>query len=369
MPKPLHKIDMHCLDRLKSELELRVGITVKNRSDCQRMSSEIKAYFGVYISESTIRRVYLNDGNQNHFYIHTLDRLCEVLENNLTWERYCVGLNRARSNYSYLEGELSLSVQSSLLFINMEHQAWRQIYTYFDRMAAEVNDENCNYIQTHIGLHLFRIAKNNKDFEIDVYRKLAQHPLVRKSFFEQCADPEFALPNYQVGLALYRKYSTNNNHSLINDICFERCMQFLNGGGRSSKKERLRSFEEINADFKLEQSVENGIHAYNIGRLICVLMAGRFDLGISAFDSTFSDIIIFVRKNKGRWDGFERRIILFYIFQGLWRLKMEEMYFYMAEKEFGVSFLSKDNFQNSLNKFLFEKEPNALIWYRRNNVV
>lgn len=369
MPKPLHQIDYGCLSRLKSELELRVGITVNNRSDCQRMSNDIKTFFGIYISESTIRRVYLQNENTNHFYTHTLDRLCEVLENNLTWERYCAGLNKSRTSYSFLEWELSLSIQSSLLFINIEHRSWRQIYMYFDRMAAQINEENCNYIQTHIGLHLFRIAKSQKNFEIDIYKKLTQHPLVRKSFFEQCADPEFALPNYNIGLEFYRKHSTNDTQSLINDICFERCMQFLNVRASFSKEERLRHLSEINADFKLDQCIENGIHAYNIGRLFCVLMIGRSDEGRNSFEKAFSEILTFVRKNKGGWDGFERRIILFYIFQGLSRLSMEEMYFYIAEKEFGVSFLSKDNFQTSLNKFLFEKEPNALIWYRRNKAV
>jgi hypothetical protein len=369
MPKPRHIIDPQILQRLKSEISHRVGIEVRNRPDCVRMSVEIKQKFGVNISDSTFKRLYLDLGVDNHFYLDTLDKLCSVIDKDLKWNDYHNAISNARLNLKDLDLELGVKTSNSLLFINFENSHWKTLRVYFDRLQTEVNESNFNIIYISLGTQLHRIARTDSKFELNLYKHFSDHLLVRNSFFERLADPNFTLPNYEKGLELYRRGTNLGSHSAANDICFKLCMTYLNRQNKASFKELNTMYSEIMANFGLDFIGTDKIHSYNVGRVLCVMLAHTKVVGSVNFENVFAEIIQFISVWLRRWDSFEQRVVLFYCFQGLSSIEAHENYFFQIEKVFCTSYLSRDGFKESLNLFLYEKEPNSLIWIERNGTL
>ena len=369
MPKPRHLIDQKILQRLKSEINHRVGIEVRNRPDCLRMSAEIKKRFGVNISESTFKRLYFNQATENHFYLDTLDKLCSVIDKNLKWNNYQNAISNARSNLRDLDLEFEVKTSNSLLYINFENRHWKTLRVYFDRLQTEVNESNYNLIHISLGTQLHRIARTENKFELSLYKYFADHILIRNSFFERLADPNFTLPNYDKGLELYRKATNHSSHSAANDVCFKLCMTYLNRQNRVSFKELDAMYSEIVANFGLTFITPGKIHSYNIGRVLCVMLNHTKFVGLLSFENIFTEILHFVERWLKHWDSFDQRVILFYCFQGLVGVEAEKKYFFQIEKTFSTNYLNRDNFRESLNLFFYEKEPNSLVWMERNGII
>jgi hypothetical protein len=365
MPKPKHVIDPYCIQRLKKEIQLFVGIQVNNRPSCIALSEELKVHYGLSISASTISRLFLNDTENHHFYLDTLDKFCDLVQKGINWNQYCESVLTQKDQALSIGIHHEIDFRNSLLYINFEFSGWRVLRNYFERLQPYFNDSNYQHLSFDLGGALHRIAQSNKSFEKSIYKNFVGFESVRKSYFELLADPEFKLPFYKDGLNLYGQTINYSHPNASNDLCFYLSMLCLN----SDKNNELDSFIEHYArlvdNFNLLTVVDSNIHPYNIGRFLAVLLIHKYRFQKELFDTCFADVILFLKSNLSIWTSYEKRLIMYFLVFGLSRSNAPYKFFKVVETTLGFHFLDGKDLNDSITRFLYSKEPNTISWYRR----
>jgi hypothetical protein len=365
MPKPKHSIDAYCIQRLKAEIQLFVGIQVINRPSCMSLSEELKAHYGLSISSSTIARLFLNDTENHHFYLDTLDKFTDLVQKGSTWGQYCESVLTQKDQALSIGIHHDIDFRNTLLYINFEFSGWKVIRNYFERLQPYLNHSNYQYITFDLGGALHRIVQSNVSFERSLYKNFVGFEAVRRSYFELLADPDFKLPNYKEGLIRYGKTIDYSHPNAANDLCFYLSMLCLN----EDKIGKLDSFSEHYAklidNFNLQNVVNLYVHPFNIGRFLAVLLIHNYRFQTVSYDACFSDLILFIKTNLNRWNAYEKRLIQYFFVYGLSRSNAPHQFFKVLEKIFGFQFLESEDLHESVNRFLYNKEPNTISWYRR----
>jgi hypothetical protein len=362
MPKPKHFIDGECLNRLKTAIQLKAGVTVLNRPDCYRMSERLKTQFGVFISESTINRLYLSGSNDHHFYIDTLNKLATVIDDKLTWVDYCNKYEETKEALNELGFGSKLKTQNTLLFVNFEYRNWKTLNAYFDKISLQTDNSDSNFIYFELGTQLYRIAEQGPTFELNLYKQFAHNKTVRKAFFEHLADPDFRLSNYAKGLDWYSKFIDKNSNDAANEYCFVWCMKFLHMIKNQNEKSHAHLYDQLVQNFPLNKLDSIHLHPYNLGRLLSVYLIKHHNHDLESFQILFNDIKNLVLNNLSAWPGFSRRIILYYIVYALYQNRADIRYLYEVEAWFKIPFIEEANPHKSIQLFLFEMEPNSMPW-------
>jgi hypothetical protein len=151
MPKPKHVIDPYCIQRLKKEIQLFVGIQVNNIPSCIALSEELKVHYGLSISASTISRLFLNDTENHHFYLDTLDKFCDLVQKGINWNQYCESVLTQKDQALSIGIHHEIDFRNSLLYINFEFSGWRVLRNYFERLQPYFNDSNYQHLSFDLG--------------------------------------------------------------------------------------------------------------------------------------------------------------------------------------------------------------------------
>lgn len=365
MPKPRHSIDAYCIQRLKEEIQLLLGIQVNNRPSCRLLNNELQKNYGISISESTLARFFLYADGNNHFYLDTLDKLSSITKKGNNWQQYCMFVSSQRDQAQTFGVHHEIDFRDTLLHINFEYSGWKVLRTYFERFEDYLHRPKYEYLSFDLGGALYRIAESNPSFEKSLYKYFISFEAVRKSYFELLADPEFKLPYYYDGLLLYAKTIDYSSPNASNDLCFYLCMLCLN----EEKNNRLNSFNEhyerLIGNFTLQNIGHSNVHSFNIGRFLAVILIHNYRFKSSTFENCFSDLILFVQKNIITWSAYDKRLIIYFFVYGLFRTNSPNHYYRTVEKIFGFHFPEAREFKDSVKHFLFHKEPNTILWYRR----
>lgn len=216
MPKPKYRISRLLLTALKWKIEELIFFKISNKADCKRLSEIILLKKNKIISESTLYRLFLWDGNQSAPYIHTLDILAEFLDfkNWSELESYLNGLQ----NFKFLFGVYPIEQQyQSLLSINIHHGSLRPLYNFLEQFSSELAFEK----KIILGEEIYLALKSNPNSNIEFFKQFHSLPIVRQGFFEILADPEFKIKDYEVGLSYYLKNLKNeNSNNYLQDFVF-----------------------------------------------------------------------------------------------------------------------------------------------------
>ena len=365
MPKPRHTIDAYCIQRLKEELQLLLGIQVNNRPSCSLLNYELQKNYGISISESTLARFFLYADKNNHFYLDTLDKLSNVAREGSNWQQYCAFVCSQRDQALTMGVHHEIDFRSTLLFINFEHSGWKVLRTYFERLEEYLNRPNYEYLGFDLGGALYRIAESNSSFENSLYKHFTSYNAVRKSYFELLADPEFKLPHYKEGLHLYGKTIDYSHANAANDLCFYLSMLCLNEAKHGNFKTFNVHYKQLSANFNLQNITSSSVHSFNIGRFLAVQLIYANQFKPDSFGNCFSDLILFIKKNIDSWSAYDIRLIKYFFVYGLYRTNSPDLYYRTAEKTFEFHFPEARDIKESVRHFLFNKEPNTLSWYRR----
>jgi hypothetical protein len=365
MPKPRHSIDTYCIQRLKEEVQLAIGIQVNNRPACDLLSKELRTNYGLSISSSTISRLFLNAGENHHFYLDTLDKFCNLVQKGSNWINYCETVLTQRDQSLSIGIHHEIDYRSSLLYINFEFSGWKVLRTYFERLQYYIELPNYQYLTFDLGGALHRIALSNSSFEKNLYKNFAGFEAVRKSYFELLADPEFKLPNYKEGLFLYGKTINYSHPNAANDLCFYLSMLCLNEDRVGDLDSFLDYYAKLVDNFNLQNIVNSEVHPFNIGRYLAVLLIHNYRFQLGTYDACFSDLILFIKNNLSRWNAYNKRLIQYFFVYGLVRSNAPPQFFKIVEKTLGFKFPEGKDLFESVNRFLYNKEPNTISWYRR----
>ncbi len=198
MPKPTYKISVFLLNSLKWELEKKINYRINSKLDCRKISSLILEKTGKTVSESTLYRIFLWEGNQNTPYLHTLEIISEFLEfkNWFSLEKHFNELAQFQMLYGVLPDQQQ---HKSLLSINLQQGILKPLYSFLEQFPSDLTFEK----KALIGEEIFKSVLNAKNDNLEFYKQFHTLPIVREGFFEIFADPDFHVKNYEIGLNYY----------------------------------------------------------------------------------------------------------------------------------------------------------------------
>ncbi len=365
MPKSKHSIDAYCMQSLKEEVQIFVGIRVSNRPSCNRMREELFSNYGFNISLSTLARFFLNTNVDNHFYLDTLDKFCSLVRVGCDWNAYCQKVLDQRDKSLSLGLNNDIDIRCGLLYINFENSGWKSLHTFFNRIESFVDNANFHYLSFNLGVSLHKVLKSHPLYERSLYKHFIGYPSVRRSYFELLADPEFKLPEYKNGISSYGKTIDYSSPNASNDLCFYLVMICLKEERNGSIITFRENAAQLIHNFSLSNILELSIHPFNIGRFVAVKLIYTHLFNVEDFNQQFSDVLHFVKSNVNSWNAYQKRLILFHLIYGLNRTSSSYSKFKSVESVFDSNIVDQNNFNQSALRFLYEKEPNTMVWLRR----
>ena len=198
MPKPKHRLTPTLIRGLKWHVEVKVGFQLLTKLDCRKVSARILTEFGVTVSESTLYRLFVWNKNDNLPYQHTLEILANYAGFNswfeMTDEIY------ALDKFQFMYGKLpGVHEHKSLLRHTIHCDTLAPLYNFLEQFPGELDQNR----QLLIGQELFSSLKTNPHDNVKFFKDFSKLPVVRSSFYEYLADPDFTIPNYEQGLIYY----------------------------------------------------------------------------------------------------------------------------------------------------------------------
>lgn len=200
MPKPTYKISQSLVKSLKWKMEEVLFFKISNKLDCRKIALLVQEKTTKTVSESTLYRLFLWEGNQNSPYLHTLDILAEFIGNK-NWFELEKELNEL-NQFRLLFGVLPSNVQyKSLLSINLHHGSLKPLYSFLEQFQSDISFDK----KVMLGEELYLALKTNPSGNATFFKQFHSLPIIREGFFEIFADPNFSINDYESGLLFYLK--------------------------------------------------------------------------------------------------------------------------------------------------------------------
>jgi len=198
MPKPKYKISPFLIRGLKWFLEVRIGYQLGTKLDCRKVSELITLETGSSVSESTLYRMFLWEGGDNTPYFHTLEIIAKFI-GHPSWVDLENEINEL-SKFHFMYGAMpSQSPYKSLMKFNIHSDSLRPLYGFLEQFPEDLDTER----RFLLGHEIFSSLQSNPNKNIDFFKNFQNIPVVRSSFFEFLADPDFSIPDYEQGLIFY----------------------------------------------------------------------------------------------------------------------------------------------------------------------
>jgi hypothetical protein len=139
----------------------------------------------------------LRPENQHYPYLHTLEIIAEFLgyKNWFELEKRLFELIDFQYTFGAIPNDLGYT---SLLSYNLRMDSLKPIYHFFEQFSSDLSIDKKAILGEEIFLSL-RNCTNTLNF----YKQFHTLPIVREGFFEIFADPEFTIPQYEIGLGYY----------------------------------------------------------------------------------------------------------------------------------------------------------------------
>lgn len=138
MPKPTYKISQSLVKSLKWKMEEVLFFKITNKLDCRKIALLVQEKTTKTVSESTLYRLFLWEGNQNSPYLHTLDILAEFIGHK-NWFELEKELNEL-NQFRLLFGVLPSNAQyKSLLSINLHHGSLKPLYSFLEQFQSDIS--------------------------------------------------------------------------------------------------------------------------------------------------------------------------------------------------------------------------------------
>lgn len=238
MPKPKLYTSKYLLRGLKWKLEQSVGFKLNTIKACEKISEIIVRDLGENISSITLYRMFLKSNIEYRPYKHTLDLLSNFLQYE-TWDDLQLHLNEI----SHFKMSIGYAPESkeNLLKECIKFKAYQPLESFFNKVKLGNNDLFKEFLGDSIYESLLKCnAKENKGF----FTHFCSNPIVRASFYEYLADPEFTIKGYEYGLEQYFNTSNSENDILgLQDRVFSKCLL-------------TRHFYKIESQKKFKESVD-----------------------------------------------------------------------------------------------------------------
>jgi hypothetical protein len=258
MPKPKYHISKNKLNDLKAQLENRIFYKISTKLDCKKVSQLIQEKTGKTVSESTLYRMFLWEGNQNTPYLHTLDIIAEYIgfKNWFELENQLIDLAKFQLLYGVLPNEQQYK---SLLSINLNQGTLKPLYSFLEQFPSDLSFGK----KILLGEDIYKSLLINRADNLEFFKQFHALPIIREGFFELLADPDFNLNNYEKGLEYYlRGIKTHYSKKSLQDFLFANSLLLRYYFLKGNKDKVLLIGKQLYLDLELTEIELDGIYIF-----------------------------------------------------------------------------------------------------------
>ena len=209
MPKPKYVVSTFEKDLLLHNIYMKTGIIIQTKRDCGKIS-KIVSDKNKFISESTVYRLFVLRHKNYTPYMHTLNLLARFCG----YENWAdlVKKNQSTRNTLYPNGYgESNNSFDSILTCGIKLNDFTVLRKYMLQLSYQTPDTKCHMLGNQAFKGLMDAPKSCMSF----YKLFCDVPVMRRSFFELLADPDFDLPYYDIAIQKYLN-ATKKDSSLQN---------------------------------------------------------------------------------------------------------------------------------------------------------
>jgi hypothetical protein len=220
MPRPRHVFTVSDRTLLREALNARLGFPLDGKSACLRASDALRALGGYAPSGTTLYHLLIAPLDGRRPYPDTLHALARLL-GAADWH----ALRRLRTSEAdrIAIDQHAVLEHPSLLAVCIRGGHYAAVDDFLEQWADRI-DHVALY---DLGLALYSVLHADPTATVPFYQRYAIHPVVRKAFFEQMADPDFRLANADQGLQHYLAATgTGDDGKGLGDRLFARSMLF-----------------------------------------------------------------------------------------------------------------------------------------------
>jgi hypothetical protein len=305
MPKPIHKISDYNLSHLKSKLEEKLTFRIITKLDCKKASESIQLENDKSISESTIYRLFLLEGNKNTPYQHTLDILAQFIGQKdwFSFENYLTEITDFQNLYGVFPDQQQYK---SLLSFNIHHGGLKPLYHFLEQFPTDISLDK----KVILGKDIYKSLKNNPNNNVQFYKEFHTLPIIREGFFELLADPDFSIPDYEMGLSFYLN-NIKPHHSIkaLQDYIFANSLLLRYYFIKGKKANVLELGKALYLDLSLSEKDLGAVYVFPKMRYFCYRLF--YDEATVGFNQNYFDWLLdFIFRELENTNLIETRIII-----------------------------------------------------------
>jgi hypothetical protein len=370
MPKPKHSINDKILRQLRQDLQSTIGMIVRNRPDTERFSTMVRKINDGYISPSTLSRLFLNAEASNHFYLDTLDKLSSLIYPYSNWVEYCRVYESSKEQLKQIGIFQMNNPKVNLVGLNLATSSWKPIHMLFEEMSFDPSFIESYRFMYDFGQSFYDILKWAPKSEMDFYKRFINYPIIKKSFFELNADPDFILPNYIKGLDYYIKGIDMNTAEAKNDLLFALSLKYYYYLKNVDLSQMQLTYNQINSVQQFNELLPVEIHPFNTGRYLSARLYNAFYFDSKFVDPIVIDCLKWIHDHFDEHVAYGIRVIVYHLLEAFMHCKVAQIY---TDKL--MLFINSEHDLNSHSAFIqqtiYNIEPSGIRWTRRfkSNVV
>jgi hypothetical protein len=305
MPKPIHKISEYNLSYLKSKLEEKLTFRILTKLDCKKASEAIQHERDKSISESTIYRLFLLEGNKNTPYQHTLDILSQFIgyADWFSLEKYFNEITDFQNLYGVFPDQQQYK---SLLSFNIHHGSLKPLYHFLEQFPTDISIDK----KLILGRDIYKSLKTNPNNNVEFYKEFHALPIIREGFFELLADPDFSIPDYEMGLSFYLN-NIKPHHSIkaLQDYIFANSLLLRYYFIKGKKANVLELGKALYLDLSLSEKDLGAVYVFPKMRYFCYRLF--YDEATVGFNQNYFDWLLdFIFRELENANLIETRIII-----------------------------------------------------------
>jgi len=305
MPKPLHKISDYNLSHLKSKLEEKLTFRILTKLDCKKASEALQLENDKSISESTIYRLFLVEGNKSTPYQHTLDILAQFIGQKdwFSFEKYFTEITDFQNLYGVFPNQQQYK---SLLSFNIHHGGLKPLYHFLEQFPTDISIDK----KLILGRDIYKSLKTNPNNNVEFYKGFHTLPIIREGFFELLADPDFSIPDYEMGLSFYLN-NIKPHHSIkaLQDYIFANSLLLRYYFIKGKKANVSELGKALYLDLSLSEKDLGAVYVFPKMRYFCYRLF--FDEATVGFNQNYFDWLLdFIFRELENTNLIETRIII-----------------------------------------------------------
>jgi hypothetical protein len=364
MPKPKHTINDKILRQLRQDLQSTIGMIVRNRPDTERFSTMVRKINDVYISPSTLSRLFLNAEESNHFYLDTLDKLSSLIYPYSNWDEYCRVYEISHKQLNQVGIFQMNNPKVNLVGLNIATSSWKPIHMLFEEMSFDPSFIESYRFMYDFGQTFYDVLKWTPKSELDFYKRFINYPIIRKAFFELNADPDFILPNYIKGLDYYIKGIDMNTAEAKNDLLFALSLKYYYYLKNVDLSQMQLTYKQIISVQQFNELLPVEIHPFNTGRYLSARLYNAYYFNPKYVDSAITDGLQWIQNHTDKHDSYGIRVIVYHLLEAFMHCKVNQFYIDKL-----MLFMHGDHDANAHTAFIqqtiYNIEPSGIRWNRR----